>query len=140
MTKQCILILSFFAFILTLGLAGHNMTVHAGEREHQVEHYEGKAFTKKKQAMQALIKTSAQMAEIAAAETLNVTQMEQIHQTSYVTEDAVMFLKKKSKYNLTPLAEKLEKVHLAAEDHEADMLRRNFILYQAALVHYMAAQ
>lgn len=136
MTKNLILILSFFALSFSFGLGAYAPIVKADD----IEHYEGKAFTKKKQALKALRETSAQMAEIAAAETLDVSKMEQIHQISYTTEDAVLFLKKKSKYNLTSLAEKLEEVHLASEGHKAGELRRDFITYQAELAHYLAAK
>jgi len=78
------------------------------------------------------------MADVLDDEQLDVAKMEQVHETSYTTEDAVAYLDKETKANLTILAEKLEEVHLASEDHKADLLRRNYVAYQAELAQYLA--
>jgi acyl-CoA synthetase (AMP-forming)/AMP-acid ligase II len=134
MKKFIILTLAMFA------LGASIMPLNAQASDEKIDHYEGKEFKNDKAAMMALIETSTAMAAIAADEELDVTKMEQIHETSYTTEDAVKFLTKKSDYDLTALAEKLEEVHLASEDHKAEELRRDFILYQAELTSYMATQ
>lgn len=108
--------------------------------EDKIDHYEGKAFKNKKEAFQTLKETSAEMAGVASEEVLSIAKMEQIHQTSYTTEDAIAFLNKKSKYDLSDLAAKLEEVHLASEDHKAEELRRDFIAYQAELANYIASK
>jgi len=105
-----------------------------------VEHYAGKEFKDSKAAMEALINTSTIMAEAAAAKDLNVAKMEVIHETSYITEDAVAVLGKDKKNDVKELAEKLEEVHLASEDHNADDVRRNFIAYQAELNEFIVSQ
>lgn len=138
--KKLILILSVFTLIFTMGFGVHALTAQAEDQADDIQHYEGKVFTKKKQAIKALKETSAQMAEIVASETLDIAKMEQIHQTSYTTEDAIAFLDKKGKYDLSDLAEKLEEVHLASEDHKAEELRRDFIAYQAELVEYFESK
>lgn len=102
----------------------------------EIEHYEGKEFDSKKEAMKALMMTTEKMAIWAAEEDLDVAKMEQIHEISYTTENAVAYLNKKTK--LDDLAEKLEAVHISSEDHEADQVRRNFILYQAELATYLS--
>ncbi len=102
----------------------------------EIDHYEGKEFESKKDAMTALMVTSEKMAMLAAAEDLDVATMEQIHETSYTTENAVAYLNKKTK--LDDLAAALEEVHISSEDHEADKVRRNFILYQAELAEYLS--
>lgn len=121
--------------VLTLGLSGGAL---AGEEK--VDHYEGKEFSNADEAMKTLQETSEKMAKIAADEKLDVDKMEQIHEISYITEDAVAFLDKKSKYDLSDLAEELEEVHLSSEDHEVDELRRHFIAYQAELASYFASK
>ena len=105
--------------------------------EAHIDHYEGKEFKNADAAMDALIETSEKMAILAADENLDVAKMEQIHETSYTTEDAVALLEKEKKIDTKELAEKLEEVHLASEDHEAEKLRRNFIAYQAELNEYL---
>ncbi len=133
MKKLIILTLSVFA----LGLGGLNITAKADD---EIDHYEGMEFKNNKEAMTSLLETTFKMASIAAEENLDVAKMEQIHETSYITEDAVAYLAKKSKYNLKPLAEKLEEVHIASEDHKADDLRRDFITYQAELTKYISSK
>jgi len=47
---------------------------------------------------------------------------------------------KDKKNDVKELAEKLEEVHLASEDHNADDVRRNFIAYQAELNEFIVSQ
>jgi hypothetical protein len=132
--KIIILALSVFA----LGLSGVNTTVKADDA---IDHYEGKEFKNKKEAYKTLKETSAEMAEVAASEKLDVAKMEQIHQTSYTTEDAVAYLAKKNKRDdMKPLAEKLEEVHISSERHLPEKLRRDFIAYQAELMEFIASK
>lgn len=132
MKKLLILSLSIFA----IGLGGFAATVKADD----VEHYEGKEFKNKKEAFKTLKETSAEMAKIVAEEKLDVAKMEQVHQISYTTEDAIALIDKKDKADLSDLAAKLEEVHLASEGHQADDLRRDFITYQAELVNYITSK
>lgn len=127
------LIMVVFALTLISSMA------FAGE-ETKVDHYEGKKFKTSEEAMDALIETSEKMAEFAAAEELDVTKMEAIHETSYTTEDAVAVLGEDKKNDVKELAEKLEEVHLASEEHDADDVRRNFIAYQAELNEFVLSQ
>lgn len=127
MKKLLLTMMAAFAMTVT---ATHNVIAN------DVEHYEGAEFENKKEAMKALIETTNKMAALAADETLDVSKMEAIHETSYTTEDAVAYLNKKSK--LDDLATKLEEVHISSEEHEADKVRRNFIVYQAELVAFLS--
>ena len=131
MKNLLLLLIAIFGLVITLPV-----TIQAEEGADDVAHYEGKEFQSKKEAMQALTETSTKMAMIAAEETLDVAKMEEIHEISYTTENAVGYLNKKSQ--LDELAVKLEEVHLSSEDHSADDLRRNYIIYQAELTNYLA--
>lgn len=128
MKNYILIALALFAFV--------SMPAMTALADDEVEHYEGKDFGSKKEALKALIETSQKMANLAADEELDVSKMEAIHETSYTTENAVAYLNKKSK--LDDLGAKLEEVHISSENHEADKLRRNFIIYQAELAAYLA--
>ena len=106
----------------------------------KVEHYESKEFSNVEDAMVGLVSTSNEMATIAANNDLDVTMMEKIHQISYTTENAVAKLKSESNYDPTPLAEALEEVHLASENHKPLELKNKFIAYQAELNNFLASQ
>lgn len=107
-------------------------TVYAGD-EAKVDHYESKEFENKKDALEGLIATSNEMAHIAADAELDGTKMEKIHQISYTTENAVAKLDAGKK-----LADALEEVHLASEEHDPSDLKNKFIAYQAELNSYLA--
>ena len=128
--KKVVLIL-FVA--MTFGIA-----VTSVMAEEKTDHYEGQAFNNVEEAKETLVQTSVAMAAVLDDETLDVAKMEQVHETSYTTEDAVAYLDKETKVNLKTLAAKLEEVHLASEDHKADDLRRNYVAYQAELTQYLA--
>ena len=117
-----------------------NTNAIAGDDEVKVDHYEGKEFKNADDAMKTLLETTLKMSDIAADKDLDVAKMEQIHETSYTTEDAIALLGKDAKGDTKVLAEKLELVHLASEEHEADKLRRYFIAYQAELNNYITAK
>ena len=114
------------------------MPIVSVNAEEKVDHYEGKEINTVAQAKTVLVETSQKMADVLDDEQLDIAKMEQVHETSYTTEDAVAYLDKETKANLKILAEKLEEVHLASEDHKADLLRRNYVAYQAELAQYLA--
>jgi len=124
--------------ILWVMMAGFLVLTPLAVQADDVDHYAGKDISSKEQAMKTLIDTSAKMADIIGDETLDVTKMEQVHETSYSTEDAVAYLNKETKADLKLLAEKLEEVHLASEGHKANELPRDFVAYQAELIKYLA--
>ncbi len=99
----------------------------------KVQHYEAKEFSNTKDAFEALITTSNEMASIAADTELDGTKMEKIHQISYTTENAVATLKAGD-----TLAAALEEVHLASEEHDPSDLKNKFIAYQAELNSFLA--
>ncbi len=132
-----------FVLVFILGINHTTIAVQAGEKlenNNRVDHYEGAQIDNKKEAMELLLQTSKEIAQIASNEDLNETKMEIIHETSYKTEDAVKVLSKKSKFDMTPLAETLEAVHLSSEAHQSEKLRRALILYQVELIEYIKAQ
>lgn len=103
------------------------------KEENKVEHYEAKEFSTVEEALAALISTSSTMASITAQEDLDGTGIEQIHQISYTTENAV------AKLNAgKSLADALEGVHLASEEHDVADLKNKFIVYQAELARYLS--
>lgn len=99
----------------------------------KVDHYESKDFTNAKEALNALIATSNEMAALASDAELDGTKMEKIHQISYTTENAVAKVGAGEK-----LAAALEEVHLASEEHDPADLKNKFIAYQAELSAYLA--
>ena len=123
---------AFFAVTLLLFSAFDTRVVYADDAA-KVDHYEAKTFTNAKEAMSDLISTSIEMAHIAAHDDLNSAQIEDIHQISYTTENAVMYLETDEK-----LAAALEELHLASERHDAADLKNKVIMYQAELTAYLA--
>jgi len=112
--------------------------VHADEQE-KTQHYEAKEFSNAEGALSALVSTSIKMANLADDKDIDdVVKMEEIHQISYTTENAVVTLAKNSEYDLNSLAVALEEVHLASEKHDAEDLKSKFITYQAELNKYLA--
>jgi len=119
------------AAVLTF-TAAQSYTAHASE-DAKVDHYEAAEFDSKKEALKGLVTTTNEMAGIAADEELDATKMEKIHQISYTTENAVAKLGAGKK-----LADALEEVHLASEEHDPADLKNKFIAYQAELNSYLA--
>lgn len=136
--KKIVMIIALGIFAVTGAGFVSGGIASEDKSEDKVEHYEGKDFANADEAKKALIETSEKMAAVAADDNLDVGKMEQIHEISYTTENAVAFLNKKSA--LDDLAAKLEEVHLSSEDHKADNLRRHFIAYQTELVAYFAGE
>ena len=112
-------------------------TIQASENQ-KTDHYEGKEFGTAEEARAALISTTQKMAAVINTDTLDVSKMEEVHQISYTTEDALAIVAKHNKkYDFEALAEKLEAVHQASEHHKTDILAREFVVYQAELIKYL---
>jgi len=124
--------------LLLLSFCVLNISFMSSVRADDVDHYEGKVFEKRDEAMKALIETTQKMAAAVASEDFDIAQMEEIHEISYTTEDAIAFLDKKNSADLSTLAAALEEVHNHSERHKADMTKRHFITYQSLLISYLA--
>ena len=112
-------------------------TVQASE-DQKTDHYEGKEFGTAEDARAALIDTTQKMAAVINTDKLDISKMEEVHQISYTTEDALAVVAKHNdKHDFSALAEKLEAVHQASEHHKADILAREFVVYQAELIKYL---
>jgi len=123
------------ALIVTalLSVAVFQPQVTFASDEIKIDHYGAKEFANTEEALAGLLSTSNEMASIVAAAELDATKMEQIHQISYTTENAL------AKIGVDKaLVAALEEVHLASEEHDPVDLKNKFIAYQAELNTYFA--
>ena len=120
-----------FALTILIGLlfASGLLSAQASDQDERIDHYEGHTFETEIEAFDALKNKTEDVAKILSAETLDDQKMEQIHEISYIMEDAVAKIKNSASFDFSKLSENLETLHLASEDHEAEKLRNAFKAY-----------
>jgi len=116
----------FMAFTATNAIAGSNE--HNHDHGH-VEHYEGKKFETYQSALMSLKKDIQKISIILKTDTLNSTQLEEVHEISYGLEDAIEVIAEKqtkNAENVDVMKIIIENVHNTSEDHEETELREQF--------------
>ena len=101
--------------------------------EERINHYEGKEFASQKQALETLKQKNDEITAIISNVPITMSNLESIHEITYIMEDAIAVLSKDSQHDFTVLSETLENVHLNSENHRADKTKDYFTALQPEL-------
>jgi len=109
---------------LALGLAAATASL-ASDR---VEHYEAKSAATLEEAVANFAAYNDELAAVLERETLEAKDLEAIHEITYTLENAL----ERMRQDMTVLAETLEALHLASEDHNEAVTREQGAAYLAS--------
>ncbi|MDV7337997.1 DUF6746 family protein [Terasakiella sp. A23] len=97
--------------------------------EGKADHYEGAEIASTQQAVKVVHSGYNEIASIVNGG-LNADNMERIHEITYEVEDAIAYLNKAPKLDMTDFSTNLEGVHLSSESNQPGLLKSYFKVLQ----------
>ena len=109
---------------LVLGLAAATASL-ASDR---VKHYEAKSAATLEEAVAHFVEYNAELAMVLERKTLEAADLEAVHEITYTLENAL----ERMRQDMAELADTLEALHLASEDHDEAATREQGAAYLAS--------
>jgi len=113
-----------FVPALVLGLA----TATGSLASDRVQHYEAKSAATLAEAVANFAEYNDELAAVLERETLEAKDLEAIHEITYTLENAL----ERMRQDMAGLADTLEALHLASEDHDEAAAREQGAAYLAS--------
>lgn len=103
-------------------------TATASLASDRVQHYEAKSAATLEEAVAHFAEYNAELASVLERKTLEAADLEAVHEITYTLENAL----ERMRQDMAELADTLEALHLASEDHDEAATREQGAAYLAS--------